>query len=481
MIVRTSLAATSLAAKSSALLMPRVQTPQSTRNSQPATASSVVTLGNGTSLSAVYSLNAKKSVNTAGLISSQLSTLLDTNVRASSADAFQGVGKALLTRLTDNPQDVTLASVSGAQASDGTRAQDRAVALSITTQSGVNVNIGMTRNANGLVVELKTTGGELSEEETAAIAALGDAFQSALDGLAQKAPALNVSGLTAFDSTLLKSVDLQTDVREEATSIQSLSYRADSTQRALSYKTSDVSFAITTDLSHPETIGSYGQQQAALANWTSQLNSARSRGQGDRDLVELFKQSFLAVNSQYGSNEADTSHNIITRTNDNATQQQLSGLADYSATFTQTEKSTNPYRKDERDAFSYSTAQTTERQNSRSLTQKITTQLQASYHEALDKTIPLNLTSDPLSQNYLYHQINDETTRETQLAYNDKGEIKSVRTSTDTHDSEIVKKYNAARLVDETHTPYDNHTSKLTMMIIDSISMDPDSGQARVR
>lgn len=481
MIVRTSLAATSLAAKSSALLMPRVQTPQSTRNSQPAAASSVVTLGNGTSLSAVYSLNAKKSVNTAGLISSQLSTLLDTNVRAASADAFQGIGKALLTRLTDNPQDVTLASVSGAQASDGTRAQDRAVALSITTQSGVNVNIGMTRNANGLVVELKTTGGELSEEETAAIAALGDAFQSALDGLAQKAPALNVSGLTAFDSTLLKSVDLQTDVREEATSIQSLSYRADSTQRALSYKTSDVSFAITTDLSHPETIGSYGQQQAALASWTSQLNSARSRGQGDRDLVELFKQSFLAVNSQYGSNEADTSHNIITRTNDNATQQQLSGLADYSATFTQTEKSTNPYRKDERDAFSYSTAQTTERQNSRSLTQKITTQLQASYHEALDKTIPLNLTSDPLSQNYLYHQINDETTRETQLAYNDKGEIKSVRTSADTHDSEIVKKYNAARLVDETHTPYDNHTSKLTMMIIDSISMDPDSGQARVR
>lgn len=460
------------------LLAPRVQPPQASQNKTAAAvqSSAIVSLNNTTTLPVVYSLNPAKTVNTAGLDHSQLSILIGTNVRGAQADAFQGLGKALLEGLKDHPQGITLSATVETQGAQE-RQPDRAVALNITTASGINVSLGMTRNQNGLVVELKTAGGELTEDETAAIAGLADAFQSTLDGLSADTPSLNVQGLMNFDSTLLKAVDLQTDVRKDADSLQSLKFHADSSARVMSYQTDKVAFDLSTDLSHPETVGSYGQQQQALASWASQLDSARARGQGDKNLIDMFKNSFMALNSQYGSNEVDNRLNIITRTNDNVVQENLSGLADYSANFKQADKSPNPFRKDERDSFAYSSSQRTERENAGRLTQKTTAHLQASYHQAIDKTVPLALTLEASSQNYSYHQIDDRSSTETALAFNEKGEVKSVTQAAEKHNVETVKKYNAGRLIEETRTPYDDEQTSTRALIVDHLRVDHHSGR----
>lgn len=460
------------------LLAPRVQPLQATQNKSAAAAqpSAIVSLNNANVLPAVYSLNPAKTINTAGLEYSQLSIQMSANVRGPQANAFQGLGKALLEGLKDHPNGVTLSAVAETEDAQA-RQPDRAVALTITTASGINVSLGMTRNQNGLAVELKTSGGELSEEETAAIAGLAGAFQSALDGLSADTPSLNVQGLMNFDSTLLKAVDLQTDVRKDTDSLQSLKFHADNSARAMSYKTDEVAFELSTDLSHPETVGSYGQQQQALASWASQLDSARTRGQGDKNLIDMFKNSFMALNSQYGSNETDNRLNIITRTTDNIVQENLSGLADYSANFKQADKSPNPLRKDERDSFAYSSSQRTERENAYNLSQKTTSHLQASYHQPLDKTLPLALTLEASSQNYSYHQIDDSSSTGTALAFNDKGEVKSVTNTAEKHNVETVKKYNAGRLIEESRTPYDDEQTSSRALIVDSLKVDHHSGR----
>lgn len=460
------------------LLAPRVQPLQAAQNKTSAASqpSAIVSLNNANVLPAVYSLNPAKTINTAGLEYSQLSIQMSANVRGAQANAFQGLGKALLEGLKDHPQGVTLSAM--ADSGDAlARQPERAVALNITTASGINVSLGMTRNQNGLAVELKTSGGELSEDETTAIADLANAFQSTLDGLSADTPSLNVQGLMKFDSTQLKAVDLQTDVRKEADSLQSLKFHADSSTRAMSYKTGEVTFDLSTDLSHPETVGSYGQQQQALASWASQLDSARARGQGDKNLIDMFKNSFMALNSQYGSNEVDNRLNIITRTTDNVVQENLSGLADYSANFKQADKSSNPFRKDERDSFAYSSSQRTERESANKLTQKTTSHLQASYHQALDKAVPLALTSEASSQNYSYHQIDDRSSSETALAFNEKSEVKSVTISAEKHTVETVKKYNAGRLIEESRTPYDDEQTSTRALLVDSLRVDHHSGR----
>ncbi len=191
----------------------------------------------------------------------------------------------------------------------------------------------------------------------------------------------------------------------------------------------------------------------------------------------MFKNSFMALNSQYGTNEVDNRLNIITRTNDNVAQENLSGLADYSANFKQADKSPNPFRKDERDSFAYSSSQRTERENAGRLTQKTTAHLQASYHQAIDKTVPLALTLEASSQNYSYHQIDDRSSTETALAFNEKGEVKSVTQTAEKHNVETVKKYNAGRLIEETRTPYDDEQTSTRALIVDHLRVDHHSGR----
>lgn len=466
---------------------PRVNSSNSARVNQPTATppqpSTRVTLSSASDdINAIYTLSAQKLRTPTIAGHSQIDMLMGANLNQPVSGSFQGLGKALLLQLKDSQSDFS-AAVTSPKRTDVSSGDDQAsaVALDIVTQSGVKVSVSLSRQQGGLVAQVKTTGGELTESETVAISGLADAFQTALDGLSAKSPAVNIDGLTGFDSKVLKSVDLNTDVRQGNTSIQSLNYQSDATQRALSYKDSTVSFQLNTDLTHPELLGTQGQQNQALAAYDKQLAAASNRGQGDNALISMFKSAFHALNSHYGSNEIDASQKTITLTPTNKAQSYLSGLADFSASFKQADVQPNPSSPGEKDSFAYRFSQSSSVSDASDgrrskIVQNTQSHLEASYHASLDPGIPLSMTF----MNYKYHQISDDSTSQTALDFDKKGHLASVTSSQTTHNLETVKKYSAGHLQSDTRTPYDHEDVQQTKLIIDSINMAAKSASQRV-
>ncbi|ATF92296.1 hypothetical protein [Cedecea neteri] len=444
-------------------------------------ASTRVTLsGASDSISAVYSFGAQKLRANTPAGNSNLSMLMGATLSQPASVSFQGLGKELLLALKDNPKGFSLAVASpAAAAADGdvTQDKDSAVALNIETQSGVKVSISLSRQSEGLVAEVQTSGGDLTDDDVAAISGLAEGFQNALDGLAQQPPALKIGGLLNVDSKLFKSVELNTDVSQAGSSIQSLSFQSDSTQRALSYKDADATFNLTTDLSAPGTLGSKSQQAQALSAYEKQLDGAGSRGHANKAQLALFKSAFHALNSDYGSNEAKTSgiQQTITVSAEDKARSYLSGLADFTASFKQADVASNPYKSEENDSFSYDFSQTTQastdsRGDLSKLVQNTRASLKASYHESLLPGEKLDLKGLKSSQNYTYHVISEETTTQTALEFK-KGNLASVETSRATHNAEYVQTYVAARLTDEKRTPFDKEETKKVNLLADNISL----------
>lgn len=111
------------------------------------------------------------------------------------------------------------------------------VTLGITTRSGVEVKLSLDSQDDGLAVRMSTSG-ELSEAEAGALGGLAQAFQEAIDGMAQGQPKISLSGLMQFDQNVLASVNLHAEVkvRTEPQSTQTLDFQADSAQRKVSFK-----------------------------------------------------------------------------------------------------------------------------------------------------------------------------------------------------------------------------------------------------
>ena len=80
---------------------------------------------------------------------------------------------------------------------------DNQIKLSIKTARGATVELSLASQGNGLGVEIKVSGGELTEAERKAITQLSGAFQEAIDGLGAAPPKLALSGFTGFDTALL--------------------------------------------------------------------------------------------------------------------------------------------------------------------------------------------------------------------------------------------------------------------------------------
>lgn len=452
-----------------------------------------VTLSNGSNeINAIYSMSAMKlgAAKVAG--NSQVDLQMAANLSQSGPNPFAGVGKALLLQLKESPKDFTsvVASPNAADKSaevskNSAGAQASAVAFDIVTQTGVKVSISLAHQEDGMVAQITTTGGELTEAETTAITGLADAFQKTLDGLSNSTPNVDLEGLTKFNTQVLKSVDLATDIRQGSDSLQSLSYHADSTQRSVDYKDGNSSFQLDTDLSHPERLGTVGQQDRALAAYAKQLDDAKSRGHGDNTLINAFKETFRALNSNYGSNElqanqSKANQSIMLMSEDDKSRGYLSGLADFKASFQQADISSNPYKKEEKDTFSYSFSQTSNSTNlgddNGTLRQQTTANLRATYHESLTPGTPLKLTDDKFSQNYTYHQIDDQTTTSTALDFK-QGLLASVTSSQTTHNLESVKKYVSGRLTEETQTPYDNQQTQQKKLLTDGIQLQKKPGK----
>lgn len=331
--------------------------------------------------------------------------------------------------------------------------------LSVKTASGAEVEL--TQASDGSGIEIKVNKGTLSEAERSALEKLSDGFKKAMEGLTGQPPRLDLSGLTKFNSAVLTSVDLQAKVTGE--NKLTLAFHADTNTRSVKSTGTLGTVDISVDMSKRAILGNEGQQQRALSQYLTQFDRAQSRGEGNSTLMTMFKDAFTALNSHYDSSSPaksrqQTLYLSLTRTDKNM----LTGLADFTASVTQTPQSPNPIRLSEADTFSYQVSQTstlsgTSDQN-RNITQKQQSHLTASYHKALTSGLQLALTADRNAQNYFYTQIDDKAESTTEVQYR-KGALVSATLDQLASTSTREQKYVRGELMSDTTTPEQKSTS----------------------
>lgn len=420
-----------------------------------AEASSKVTFSEASEeIAAIYKI-VPAQVQSSGTISPNLQAQLNAAAQSGGV-GMSGIGSSLLKGLMQNGDNVTL-SVPATSAANISSNSQSAVSLTLTTQSGIEVSLQMTRQQGGLVVELNTSGGKLNSDEAAAISQLSDGLQKALDGLDAGTTQLDISDLMKFDTSQLKSVDLKTDLRNGDNVTQSLNLHADDNERWLGFHNGDVSIKLDTDVSRLTQAGSAEQQAAALEQWSAKFDQAAARGHGDRDMLNLFKASFRALNTTQGqASHSVNTQRVISIDANAAKNGAISGLADFSASYQQTPRSDNPYKPEEQDTFSLDVAQQTRSQqhtDTQDLTQDTLFKLKASFHTALDSDGAAKLTALKSSQNYRYHLIDDEERSQTLVSQNKKGEL-AAQTTQQLTQHETVKSYQQAKLIDSVEIPH---------------------------
>ncbi len=427
-----------------------------------------VTASAGTTAGATVSTNTVWETAT----SDPISALMVANSRnASVASRFRGLGAALLGSLAGGggaysqsmvqttsfgqSDAVSAATTAIQQASLHTKA-DNQVTLSIKTARGVQVTITLGSQQNGLAASIQVAdGATLTDAERKALGALAEGFQAAIDGLTTVPPKLALGALTQFDSSVLSSVDLQTSLQVNG-SVQTLSFHADSKGRSVEVGGPAGTVKVDVDLSNPAIFGDSNQREAAVANYLAQFDSAGRRGHGDAALVDMFKDAFAQMNSDYGNatqpDPLNHRHIALSATDHSLT----SGLADFTASVTQTATSPNPLLPGEQDTFSYETNQRTkisgDSMRNRSISQEQYTHLAASFHTQISPDIPMNLTLDPRSQNYYYTRINDSASASVDLGYSD-GRLVHATSRRSASQNTHVQKFLGGKVAEDTTTP----------------------------
>ncbi|MEN5015606.1 hypothetical protein ABEH87_04475 [Erwinia sp. Eh17-17] len=336
--------------------------------------------------------------------------------------------------------------------------------LSVKTASGAQVELSEASDGSGILITLKK--GSLSEAERGALETLSEGFRKAMDGLTGLPPRLDLSALTQFNRAVLTSVDLK--ARVDGDNTLTLDFHADSNTRSVKTTGTLGAVNISVDMSKRAIQGSESQQQRALSQYLKQFDRAQNRGEGDSTLMAMFRDAFTALNSHYGDSAtpAKSSQQTIYISLTRSDKNMLTGLADFTASVTQTPTAINPLRLSEVNTFSYQVSQTstltgTSDQN-RHITQKQQSQLTASFHKALTAGLPLNLTSDSSSQNYLFTRIDDRAQSTTDVQYR-QGALVSAMLDQSATTSTRVQKYLKGALESDLTTP--QQTAKSTDLL----------------
>lgn len=415
-----------------------------------------------------------------------VSRVISRNMSAyGSAGRFSGLGSALLSQfqagvthysqsVQQSPprvQGATYGAVSALQPASLHGNGEDQMSLTITTKSGVEVKLSLDSQGDGLAVQMSSSG-ELSDEESKALAGLSDAFQKAIDGMTQSTPKLDLGGLMQFDQTVLSSVNLHAQVQlpHGQEGVQTLDFKVDDTQRKISFSGAAGTLDLKVDPSQAVTLGSKGQQAKALASYMKQFDQAATRGQGDANLMAMFKDGFSALHSNISAPQADSASAASDSKWRLAPGDKtiLTGLADFSASVAQKVAYSNPMRSSEKDTFNYDVAQKTSlsgSQDNRSIRQEQTTKLSASYHQSLVPNVPLNLTTDSASQNYTFHQIEDTATSVAQVGYKDGKLVRASLEQTSSQSAQVLK-YFLGKLESDKTTPGGGHVQRDLMPIL---------------
>lgn len=315
------------------------------------------------------------------------------------------------------------------------------VELSIETRSGARVRLSIhdqrepSATGSGMSVEI-VVDGELSVQEREALRALAGGFDKAVQGLSGDDPKLDVEELLRFDTKAFARLELQLESYgkdRDGNRVLTLGaqLQVDGDRRAVQLRSREGVVKMATDLRQPAQWGTDAQRASAVEHYLGRIDKAAERGQAQPALVDLFKSTFAAMHSRYDAPQAGvglkpgTPLHTQTGTFGEEGQGLLTGLADFDASITATTRATNPRRTQELDTFHYTLNQSTHITGSssrnRAVSQTQTAQLMASYHQSLLVSAAPRLDTTSASQNYLYNKVEDRSSTEVDLAY-DNGE-----------------------------------------------------------
>ena len=383
---------------------------------------------------------------------------------------FQGLGASLMSQLAHTGKSISQsvirtstakalepAELAAAQAKLHSAAADNSITLTLKTASGKTVQLTLTSQDNGLAVQAQVSGGDLSDDELSALGQMADGFQSAIDGLTARPPQLKLDALTQFDASVFSSVDLNTRIKLDEQSFQTLHLHADADGRSVKMSGALGDLDMSVDLKNAAVLGDSDQQAKALKGYMSQIEAARKRGDGDQQLLSMFEDAFTTLHSHYPATRvSDAPQSVSSIELTDTDHSLLTGLADFSASVSEKGEYANPARPSEMDSFAYDLSQSTQSkgrdQLNRSIVQEQQSHLTASYHKPLWSGQKLDLSRDPASQNYLYYQISDQASSKTSIGY-DKGALVNASVSQSASQSTRISRYVMGHLEDDKTTP----------------------------
>jgi len=323
-------------------------------------------------------------------------------------------------------------------------------ALTIKTQSGASVRISIAdqrlpvSTGAGMTVQIDVEG-DLTPQEQQALQSLAKGFDEAMEGLTREPPLVNLDGLMKFDSKLLTRVELKSEVyglndQGERAMVLGTRFTASADSREIELKTLKGTATVKTDLRQSAIWGSAEQKARAVQQYLSRVDKAAERGNGNQELVDLFKSSFAALHGGYGdSDKASGLTRVrpadITSDADAFSEEDhslLTGMADFNASIVTNRRAVNPRRTNEIDIFDYRIGQSTQISGgsaaNRAITQTQTSDLSAGFHRSLRSRREPELSSDSATQNYYYTQVEDHSSTRMELAYEKDKPVRALLT-----------------------------------------------------
>lgn len=278
---------------------------------------------------------------------------------------WRGLGGALLTRLGRTGEDYTQTLVDDrTSATDSelagltpeTQAQRAAEVLAaqtaalagvadnvptaefkIRTRSGQSVELRIAANPgiNGIVgvkVELKSSGA-LSADERAAVQALANGLDRALEGLGRDdAVGIDLSGLLSYDRKAIAGLDLTVEIHQTGRALGSFALHLGDDKPSVMLKGVEGEMHLSIDAKSPLGDVSAPQRDAAVRRMLDRIDSAGQRGQANAALVEQMKSAFTQLQAAVAA--GDEAPNAAGGSpGDAQAAPLLSGLADFEAGF----------------------------------------------------------------------------------------------------------------------------------------------------
>lgn len=393
--------------------------------------------------------------------------IIGRNASATSQSArFAGLGSALLEQVASTGASYRQTIVNVAAAYSPDKIQGKAAdaqwairsspsasaALTIKTQSGASVRISIAdqrlpvSTGAGMTVQIDVEG-DLTPQEQQALQSLAKGFDEAMEGLTREPPLVNLDGLMKFDGKLLTRVELKSEVyglndQGERAMVLGTRFTASADSREIELKTLKGTATVKTDLRQSAIWGSAEQKARAVQQYLSRVDKAAERGNGNQELVDLFKSSFAALHGGYGdSDKASGLTRVrpadITRDADAFSEEDhslLTGMADFNASIVTNRRAVNPRRTNEIDIFDYRIGQSTQISGgsaaNRAITQTQTSDLSAGFHRSLRSRREPELSSDSATQNYYYTQVEDHSSTRMELAYEKDKPVRALLTQT---------------------------------------------------